>query len=162
MWSIAEYKFQSDGLDNLNFDYAITKHASQTSISLIKQSLLGNYEFSFHRHRCNQCLNIFRRWNLTKLLDTMVCMLRSWNVLVIICQPLCVMYSMRVSILVIFPVLLNGLLLIPYTKRKIICAKKITGLLIFWPLSLRYLKEFHPISWWITLHLYWVIRHLLI
>ena len=45
--SIAEYKFQSDGLDNLNFDDAITTHASYTSISLIKQSISGNYEFSF-------------------------------------------------------------------------------------------------------------------
>ena len=30
--SIAEYKFQSDGLDNLDFDEAIAKHASHTSI----------------------------------------------------------------------------------------------------------------------------------
>ena len=37
--SIAEYQFQSDGLDNLNFAEAITKHASHTSISLIKQSI---------------------------------------------------------------------------------------------------------------------------
>ena len=100
-----------------------------------------------HRYRCNQCLNIFRYWTLTKLLDTMVCMLRSWNVLVIIWQPLCVMYSMRVSIFVIFLVLLNGLILTPYTRRKIICAKKIIGLLMFWPLSLSYLKEFCPTSW---------------
>ena len=45
--SIAEYKHQSDGLDNLDFDDAIDKHASNTSISLIKQSISGNYEFSF-------------------------------------------------------------------------------------------------------------------
>ena len=45
--SIAEYKFQSDGLDNLDFDEAIAKHASHTSISLIKQSISRNYEFSF-------------------------------------------------------------------------------------------------------------------
>ena len=45
--SIAEYKFQSDGLDNLDFDEAIMKHASHTSISLIKQSISRNYEFSF-------------------------------------------------------------------------------------------------------------------
>ena len=37
--SIAEYKHQSDGLDNLDFDNAIDKHASHTSISLIKQSI---------------------------------------------------------------------------------------------------------------------------
>ena len=37
--SIAEYKFQFDGLDNLDFDEAIVKHASHTSISLIKQSI---------------------------------------------------------------------------------------------------------------------------
>ena len=95
----------------------------------------------FYRYRCNQCLNIFRYWNLTKLLDTTVCMLHSWNVLVIICPPLCVMYSMRVSLLVIFWALLNGLILIPYTRRKTICAKRITGLLMYWPLFLRYLKE---------------------
>ena len=151
--SIAEYKFQSDGLDKLDFDEAIMKHASHTSISLIKH---------FHRYRCNQCLNIFRYWNITKLLDTTVCMLRSWNVLVIICPPLCVMYLMRVSLLVIFRVLLSGLILIPYTRRKIICAKKITSLLMYWPLFLRYLKEFYPISWWLTLCLYWIIRYLLI
>ena len=96
-----------------------------------------------------------------KLLDTMVCMLRSWNVLVTICQPLCVMYLMRVSLLVVFPVVLNGLILIPYTRRKIICAKKIIGLLMFWLLCLRYLKEFYLISWWLTLYLFWVIRYLL-
>ena len=45
--SIAEYKFQSDGLDNLDFDEAIMKHSSHTSISLIKQSISRNYEFSF-------------------------------------------------------------------------------------------------------------------
>ena len=45
--SIAEYQFQNDGLDNLNFADAITKHASHTSISLIKHSISGNYEFSF-------------------------------------------------------------------------------------------------------------------
>ena len=45
--SIAEYKFQSDGLDNLDFDQAIAKHASHTSIPLIKQSISRNYEFSF-------------------------------------------------------------------------------------------------------------------
>ena len=45
--SIAEYKFQSDGLDNLDFDEAIAKHALHTSISLIKQSISRNYEFSF-------------------------------------------------------------------------------------------------------------------
>ena len=45
--SIAEYKHQSDGLDNLDFDNAMDKHASHTSISLIKQSISGNYEFSF-------------------------------------------------------------------------------------------------------------------
>ena len=48
--SIAAYQFQSDGLDNLNFAdnvASITKHASHTSISLIKHSISGNYEFSF-------------------------------------------------------------------------------------------------------------------
>ena len=45
--SIAEYQFKSYGLDNLNFADAITKHASHTSISLIKHSISGNYEFSF-------------------------------------------------------------------------------------------------------------------
>ena len=45
--SIAEYKHQSDGLNNLDFDNAIDKHASHTSISLIKQSISGNYESSF-------------------------------------------------------------------------------------------------------------------
>ena len=45
--SIAEYKHQSDGLNNLYFDNAIDKHASHTSISLIKQSISGNYESSF-------------------------------------------------------------------------------------------------------------------
>ena len=45
--SIAEYKFQSDGLDNLDYDDAIAKHTSHTSISLIKQSSSKNYEFSF-------------------------------------------------------------------------------------------------------------------
>ena len=45
--SIAEYKFQDDGLHNLDFDNAIAKHASHTSISLIKQSISVNYEFSF-------------------------------------------------------------------------------------------------------------------
>ena len=45
--SIAEYKHQSDGLDNLDFDNAIDKHASHTSISLIKQCISGNYGFSF-------------------------------------------------------------------------------------------------------------------
>ena len=34
--SIAEYKHQSDGLDHLDFDDATDKHASHTSISLIK------------------------------------------------------------------------------------------------------------------------------
>ena len=72
--SIAEYKFQSDGLDNLDFDDAIAKHASHTSISLIKQFISRNYEFSFSPISV-QCLNIFRYWNLTKLLDTTVCML---------------------------------------------------------------------------------------
>ena len=37
--SIAEYKHQSDGLDHLDFDNAIDKHASQLSISLIKQAI---------------------------------------------------------------------------------------------------------------------------
>ena len=41
------YKHQNDGLDNLDFDNAIDKHASHTSISLIKQSISRNYEFSF-------------------------------------------------------------------------------------------------------------------
>ena len=45
--SIAEYKFQGDVLHNLDFDNAIVKHASHTSISLIKQSISGNYELSF-------------------------------------------------------------------------------------------------------------------
>ena len=45
--SIAEYKLQSDGLDNLNFGDVITKHVSHTSISLTKHSISGNYEFSF-------------------------------------------------------------------------------------------------------------------
>ena len=45
--SIAEYKFQDDVLHNLDFDNAIVKHASQTSISFIKQSISVNYEFSF-------------------------------------------------------------------------------------------------------------------
>ena len=45
--SIAEYKFQDYGLHNLDFDNAIAKHASHTSISLIKQSIFANYEFSF-------------------------------------------------------------------------------------------------------------------
>ena len=38
---------ESDGLDNLDFDNAIDQHASHTSISLIKQSISGTYEFSF-------------------------------------------------------------------------------------------------------------------
>ena len=62
--------------------------------------------------------------NGSKLSDTMVCMLRSWTVLVRIYPPLCIMYSMWVTLLVIF-LLLNVLILIPYTRRKIICAKKI-------------------------------------
>ena len=41
--SIAEYKFLDDGLHNLDFDNAIAKHASHTSISLIKQSISVNY-----------------------------------------------------------------------------------------------------------------------
>ena len=45
--SIAECKFQSDGLDNLNFDDAITKQASHTSISLIKHAISRNYKFPF-------------------------------------------------------------------------------------------------------------------
>ena len=45
--SIAEYKFQDDVLHNLDFDNAIVKHASHTSISFIKQSISVNYEFSF-------------------------------------------------------------------------------------------------------------------
>ena len=45
--SIAEYKHQSDGLNNLDFDNAIDKHASHASISLMKQSISGNYESSF-------------------------------------------------------------------------------------------------------------------
>ena len=45
--SIAEYKHQNDGLDHLDFDNAIDKHASYTSISLIKQTISENYEFSF-------------------------------------------------------------------------------------------------------------------
>ena len=57
--SIAEYKFQSDGLDNLDFNDAIAKHASHTSISLIKQFISRNYEFSFSPISV-QCLNIFR------------------------------------------------------------------------------------------------------
>ena len=45
--SIVEYKFQDDGLHNLDFDNMIAKHASHTSISLIKQSIYANYELSF-------------------------------------------------------------------------------------------------------------------
>ena len=37
--SIAEYKFQSDGRDNWDFEVAIAKHASHISISLVKQSI---------------------------------------------------------------------------------------------------------------------------
>ena len=44
---VAEYKVQRHGLDNLNFDDAITKQASHTSISLIKHSISGNYNFPF-------------------------------------------------------------------------------------------------------------------
>ena len=44
---IAEYKHESSGLNNLDFDNVIDKHASHTSISLLKQSISGNYKFSF-------------------------------------------------------------------------------------------------------------------
>ena len=45
--SITEYKFQSDGLNDLDFDYAIAKHASHTSTSLVKQSISEKYKFLF-------------------------------------------------------------------------------------------------------------------
>ena len=61
--SIAEYKVQSDGLDNLDVDDAIEKHASHTSISLIKHSISTQFQesvsFHFHQYRCNQCLMYF-------------------------------------------------------------------------------------------------------
>ena len=71
-------------------------------------------------------------------------------------------FNACVFLLVIFRVLWNGLILIPYTRRKIICAKRITGRLMYWPLFLRYLKEVCRISWLLTLSLYWIIRYLLI
>ena len=108
--SIAEYKHQSDGLDNLDFDNAIDKHASHTSISLIKQSISGNYEFSFSPISA-QSMSKYISYKSNKAVGHD----GSWNVLVIICPPLFVMYSMRVSLPVTFLVLLNGLILILYT-----------------------------------------------
>ena len=117
--SIAEYKFQSDGLDNLNFDDAITKHASHTSISLIKQSISGNYKFSYSPISVQSMSKFISSLNSNKAVGH-----DGLHAAFLKCSgdnmsTSFVMSSMRVSILVIFLVLLNGLILIPYTRRKI-------------------------------------------
>ena len=115
--SIAEYEFQSDGPDNLDFDELIAKHASHTSISLIiKQCISRNYEFSFSPISVQSMSKYISLLKSNKAVGHDSLHAAFLNVLVIICPPLCVMYLMRVSLLVIFRVLLNGLILIPYTR----------------------------------------------
>ena len=96
--SIAEYKFKSDGVDNLDFDEAIMKHASHTSISLIKQSISRNYEFSFSPISVQSMSKYISFLKSKKAVDTTVCMLRSWNVLVIIMSTsLCNVFNACIS-----------------------------------------------------------------
>ena len=156
-----EYKFQSDGLDNLNFDDAITKHASHTSISLFKHSISGNYEFSFSPISMQSMSKYISSLNSNKAVGHdglhaafLKCsgdnMSTSWcnvfNASIYSCD---------------FPSTLNWADINPiYKKKDNLCKENYR--LMFLPLSLRYLKEFYPISWWITLYLYWVIRYLLI
>ena len=71
-------------------------------------------------------------------------------------------HLVRISLLVVFLVLLNGLISIPYKRRKITCVNKMIGLSTVWPLSLTYLKDVFVIRWWLSLYLYWIIGYLLL
>ena len=120
--------------------------------SLIKQSISRNYEFSFSpisEHSISKYISSLKSNKVVGHDGLHAAFLRCsgdnmstplWNVF-------------NVSLLVIFLVLPLGLILIPYTRRKMICAKKIIVVSMFWPLFLRYLKEFYPVGWWISLYL---------
>ena len=149
--SIAEYKFQSDGLDNLDFDEAIAKHASHTSISLIKQSISRNYEFSFSPISVQSMSEYISLLKSNKAVGH-----DGLHAAYLKCSG----DNMSTSLCNVFNACISSCDF-PSTL-KWICAKKITGLLMYWPLFLRYLKKFYPISWWLTLYLYWIIRYLLI
>ena len=127
--SIAEYKHQSDGLNNLDFDNAIDKHASHTSISLIKQSISGNYESSFSPISAQSMSKHISLLKSNKAVGHdglhavfMKCSGDNMS------TSLCNVFNASISSCDFPIVLLNGLILIPYRRRKIICAKKIIGL----------------------------------
>ena len=125
----------------MDFDDAIAKHASQTSISLINQYILGNYEFSFSPisvQLTSKYISLLKSNKAVGHDGLRAAFLKCSGDNVP--KPLCVMYLRRIHFLV------NGLVSIPYTIRKIICAKIIICLLMIWWLSIRYLKEFYPIS----------------
>ena len=124
--SIAEYKHQSDGLDNLDFDNAIDKHASHTSISLIKQSISGNYEFSFSPISAQSKYISLLKSNKAVGHDGLhtVFMKCSGDNM---STSLCNVFNASISSCD-FPSTLKWPDIIPYTRRKINCAKKIIGL----------------------------------
>ena len=128
----------------MDFDDAIAKHASQTSISLINQYILGNYEFSFSPisvQLTSKYISLLKSNKAVGHDGLHAAFLKCSGAKTSLCNVFKANTFSRT-----FLVFLNGLVSIPYTIRKMICAKKIIGLLMIWWPSIRYLKEFHPIS----------------
>ena len=91
--SISAYNGILDGLDSLTFEYAVLKHTSHESLTLIKQHTAPCENFRFRVSHMRSSNATSTNQNPTQRLDLMSWRQNSWNYLATNTYVSCVMFS---------------------------------------------------------------------